>query len=177
MCRTYLKTRVLSGTETIHSTKTLTRWATAKQFNISLFGKRLSLCILCLTLRSEKLPVRHCLYEGDWSCPNHLCCYIRRFSQGQTGHFLVFAIIHTFQLMPVNFNQAALRAVLKPKTCHRVHNQHKYLCTSIVCTLQVRFLLSPFPIVSVAVRITVFARFDQIYFNRSQNTGAKVFCI
>ena len=39
----------------------------------------------------------------------------------------------------------------------------------------VRFLLSPFPIVSVAVWITVFARFDRclnLYFNRLQNNGS-----
>ena len=33
--------------------------------------------------------------------------------------------------------------------------------TSFVCTLQVRFLLLPFPIVSVAIWVTFFAHFDR----------------
>ena len=44
----------------------------------------------------------------------------------------------------VNVNQAALRAVLKPETCHQTHKQHKYPYTSFVWTLPARFLLSPF---------------------------------
>ena len=66
--------------------------------------------------------------------------------------------------------------------CHRAHKLHKYWYTSYMCTLQVRFLLSPFPIVSVAVWITVFACFD-LYLNLFQSitkhcsTGAKLFCI
>ena len=48
-----------------------------------------------------------------------------------------------------------------------------------VCTLQVRFLLSPFPIVSVAVLITVFALFDRCLnifqsITKHSNTGAKL---
>ena len=55
-----------------------------------------------------------------------------------------------------------------------------YPYASFLCTLQVRFLLTPFPIVSVAVWITVFTRFYRcwIYFNRLQNlNGAKLFGI
>ena len=48
------------------------------------------------------------------------------------------------------------------KTCHQAHKQHKYPHASFVCTLQVRFLLSPFSLVSLAV---------WIYFNRLQNTA------
>ena len=46
--------------------------------------------------------------------------------------------------------------------------------TSFVCTLQVRFLLLPFPIVSIAVWITLFLLVlitVWIYFNRLQNTA------
>ena len=55
--------------------------------------------------------------------------------------------------------QVALRAVLKSEDInHHTHKQHKYL--HVLCVLQVRFLLSPFLIVSVAVNvwITLFAR-------------------
>ena len=41
-----------------------------------------------------------------------------------------------------------------------MHKQHKYPYGSFACTLQVSFLLSPLSIASVAVWITVFARFD-----------------
>ena len=51
----------------------------------------------------------------------------------------------------VHFNQTALRAVVKPEN----------ISSSETNTLQVLFLLSPFPIVSVAVWITVFARFGR----------------
>ena len=55
----------------------------------------------------------------------------------------------------------------------------KYLYTLFVCTLQVRFLLSPFPIVSFAVWITVFAGLDPCLnlFQSITKTGAKLFCI
>ena len=48
-----------------------------------------------------------------------------------------------------------------------------------VCTLQVRFLLSPFPIVSVAVLITVFDRCLNLFQSITKlcSTGAKLFCI
>ena len=63
----------------------------------------------------------------------------------------------------VDFNPAALRAVLKPENMSSSAQAklHKYLHASFVCTFQVRFLLLPFPIISVAVWITVFARFDR----------------
>ena len=77
------------------------------------------------------------------------------------------------------------------KTCFRAHKQHKYPYASFVC----KFIpILPFRIVSVAVWITVFARFCRclnhsflslfgslfslvsvavwIYFNRLQNTAA-----
>ena len=67
------------------------------------------------------------------------------------------------------------------KTCHRAHKQNKYPYSSFVCTLQVRFLLSPFPMVSVAVWITVFNSFRSLFESISQscmhlqNTGAKLY--
>ena len=51
----------------------------------------------------------------------------------------------------------------KRKTCYQAHKQDKYPSASFVCTLQVHFLLSPFPIVAVAVWITVFARFGRCF--------------
>ena len=52
--------------------------------------------------------------------------------------------------------------VLKPKNMSSSAQATQiYPYASFVCTLQVRFLLSPFPIVLVAVSITVFARFDR----------------
>ena len=50
---------------------------------------------------------------------------------------------------------------------------------SFVCTLQIRFLLSPFPTVSVAVWITVFDRCLNLYqsITKERSTGAKLFCI
>ena len=74
------------------------------------------------------------------------------------------------------------------KTCH-VHKLHKYPHSLFVCTLQVCFLLSPFPIVSVAVWITVFAcfyhcfrlflsLFESISINyETRVLVAKLFCI
>ena len=62
----------------------------------------------------------------------------------------------------VDFNQAALRAVLRPENISSSSQATQiYLYVSFVCTLQVRFLLSLFSTVSVAVWITVFARFDR----------------
>ena len=54
--------------------------------------------------------------------------------------------------------------------------------TSFVCRLQVGFLLSPFPIASVAVWITVFAHFERCLnlfqlIARHHSTGARLFCI
>ena len=62
------------------------------------------------------------------------------------------------------------------KTAHKRHKYVRFVC---MFTLQIRFLLSPFAIVWVAVWITVFARFDRClnYFNLLQNTGANLFCI
>ena len=60
-----------------------------------------------------------------------------------------------------------------------MHKQHKYPYGSFVCMIQVPFLLSPF---SVAVWITVFARFDCCLnlfqsIAKHWNTGAKLFSI
>ena len=68
------------------------------------------------------------------------------------------------------------------KTCHQAHKQNKYPYASFVCTLQVRFILSQFPIVSVAVWITVFDRFDRCLnlfesTTKHWSTGAKLFRI
>ena len=60
-------------------------------------------------------------------------------------------------------DQGALRAVCVKTEKHAssVQATQIYPYALFVCTLQVRFLLSPFPIVLVAVSITVFARFDR----------------
>ena len=69
------------------------------------------------------------------------------------------------------------------KTWHRAHKDDKYPYASFVCTLQVCIKGSmPFSIVSVAVWITVFARFDRCLnlfqsITKHCSTGAKLFCI
>ena len=62
----------------------------------------------------------------------------------------------------INFNQAALRALLNPEIVSS-SAQGTQIPVSFVCVYasSIRFLLSPFPIVSVAVWITVFARVDR----------------
>ena len=64
------------------------------------------------------------------------------------------------------FNQAAFRVVLKPEgmssgaqTTYTNTNKRTY--ASFMCTLSSRLPFIPFPIVSVAVSITVFASFDR----------------
>ena len=66
--------------------------------------------------------------------------------------------------------------------CHHVHKLRKYTYASFVCTIQVLFLLSPFLIVSVAVWITLFARFERCLklfhsIIKHWSTGAKLFRI
>ena len=64
------------------------------------------------------------------------------------------------------------------KTCH-VHKLHKYPHSLFVCTLQVCFLLSPFPIVSVLFgsqfSLVSINQFESISnFNQLWNTGVLV---
>ena len=79
------------------------------------------------------------------------------------------------------FNQLQNTAVLEPNYFvfekHVIkrtsHTNNPYTCASRVCTLEVRFLLSPIPIVSVSFWITVFARLDRFLnlLNQLQNAA------
>ena len=110
-------------------------------------------------------------------CLNSICEYLRSLAHSNCVNFF-------------RVNQAALRAVLKlenmlssAQTMTQIPVRFVCVCVC-VCALQVRFLSSPFAIVSVAAWITVFVRFDcsmfesiSIDYKTLELIGAKLFCI
>ena len=76
------------------------------------------------------------------------------------------------------FGSQMLHIAAFVSVCHQARMQNKYPDALFVCTLQLRFFLLPFPIVSVAIWITVLSCFGHcLNFNPFQKTGAKLTCI
>ena len=133
-------------------------------------------------LGTENKAEQKCCCTGGWS--EVVFVVLRFFTHG----YCVVACVSLGSIAHsncLNFNPTHLRAVLKPETMSSsAHAKQISVRFVYVYASLVRFFLSPFPMVSVAVRITdtVLTRFDR-YLNLFEsitkhcNTGVELFCI